>query len=539
MLPVLILISSLSLQAPAPAPDIPAERLGQVYSLVLQSRILEGRGLIDAAVAALRRATGLAPELAALHGELASLYMREDRPQEAAASARAALAIDPGQREAHRILGLIQAGQASQQTGPPADRLMDDAIGHLEQAIEGAPRDPGTLLALSQAYLRRGRYDDAVMSLEAFMRTQPGYPEATLMLSAAHEGAGSVDRAAEVLEELVIAEPNYLRGRVAAAELYERLGRWDEAARHWGGAAGDRSEAGYRLNQAAALINGERLEAARDTLREIVADVPDEIPAWYLLAVVERRLDNPTGAEAAARRIAAIDPEDARGLLAQAHALAAREDHRGVIELLQPRVDAARPRDVSSGMFARLVSELVAAYEQAGEPARAIQLLERAREEDAELLFALGAAYERHDRIDQAERAFRELIRRDPDHAGALNYLGYMLADRGERLDEAVAFVQRALDLDRNNPAYLDSLGWAFFKQGRLDEARGPLERAAAALPTVSVIQDHLGDLYLQLKRYSEAVRAFEQALAGDREDLNVTATSRKLDEARRLARQP
>jgi tetratricopeptide (TPR) repeat protein len=111
-----------------------------------------------------------------------------------------------------------------------------------------------------------------------------------------------------------------------------------------------------------------------------------------------------------------------------------------------------------------------------------------------------------------------------------------MLADRGQKLDEAVAFINRALALKADDPSYLDSLGWAFFRQRKFEEARPPLERAAKALPEVSFIQDHLGDLYVELKRYSDAAAAFDRALGGDREDVDVAAITNKRDRARELA---
>src|SRR5690606_21008814 len=82
-------------------------------------------------------------------------------------------------------------------------------------------------------------------------------------------------------------------------------------------------------------------------------------------------------------------------------------------------------------------------------------------------------------------------VERHPDSATALNSLGYTLADRGERLPEAIEYIERALAVDPDNPSYIDSLGWALFKQGRYEEAEPHLRRAAEALPTNSVVQDH------------------------------------------------
>ena len=137
---------------------------------------------------------------------------------------------------------------------------------------------------------------------------------------------------------------------------------------------------------------------------------------------------------------------------------------------------------------------------------------------------------------DQAETIFRALIAKDPGNAQALNYLGYMLADHNRKLPEAVDLIQRALKIDADNPSYLDSLGWAYFRQDKLADAQPALEHAATSLPRVSVIQDHLGQLYFQMKRYREAASAFDRALTGDREELDVAAVTKRRDRARELA---
>ncbi len=261
--------------------------------------------------------------------------------------------------------------------------------------------------------------------------------------------------------------------------------------------------------------------------------------AWYLLSQVERRAGNAVGAEDAARRIAEIDADDGRGPLALADAKIAAGDVKGAVAVLEPRVTAAREADVRSGTFTRMASNLAAALQELGEQPRAIAVLEAAQRRDptdTDLQFELAAGYERSGRTEDAERVFRALIAKDPQHAEALNYLGYMLAERGRQLDEAVDLVKRALVLDAENPSYLDSLGWAYFKKGSYDSARDPLERAAAARPRNSVIQDHLGDLYLQVKRYRDAVAAFDRALAGDRDGIDVPAVTKKRDRARELA---
>jgi tetratricopeptide (TPR) repeat protein len=109
-----------------------------------------------------------------------------------------------------------------------------------------------------------------------------------------------------------------------------------------------------------------------------------------------------------------------------------------------------------------------------------------------------------------------------------------MLADRGERLDEAIQLITRALEADPHNGSYLDSLGWAWFKKGDPVKARGYLQQAADQLPRNSVVQDHLGDVLLALGDRPGAAAAWERALAGDLDQVDVSTIRRKLDDARR-----
>src|SRR5262249_57855277 len=102
----------------------------------------------------------------------------------------------------------------------------------------------------------------------------------------------------------------------------------------------------------------------------------------------------------------------------------------------------------------------------------------------------------------------RQLITRAPNNAIALNYLGYMLAERGERLGESVDYLKRALAIDPDNGSYLDSIGWAYYKDGKLDLALDNLKKAADQLSTNSVVQDHYGRILFQLRPYNHTVLA-------------------------------
>ena len=129
--------------------------------------------------------------------------------------------------------------------------------------------------------------------------------------------------------------------------------------------------------------------------------------------------------------------------------------------------------------------------------------------------FLLGAIYERQKFFDRAEEEFKKVLAVNPKNAPALNYYGYMLGDLGIRLDEAEALVQRALEEDPYNGAYLDSLGWIYYKQNKLDEAEASAAQGgASANAHDATIHSHLGDVYAKYGPPEQAAAEWEKSLA-------------------------
>jgi tetratricopeptide (TPR) repeat protein len=141
--------------------------------------------------------------------------------------------------------------------------------------------------------------------------------------------------------------------------------------------------------------------------------------------------------------------------------------------------------------------------------------------------------FDKQKKFADAEAAFRQVLARDPENATALNYLGYMLAERGERLDESVIYLKKALQIDPGNGSFLDSLGWAYFKSDKLDLAEDNLRRAADQLRTNSVIQDHYGEVLFKLGRYDEAIAAWTRALSGDGDSIDKGDIDKKIRTAK------
>jgi len=137
------------------------------------------------------------------------------------------------------------------------------------------------------------------------------------------------------------------------------------------------------------------------------------------------------------------------------------------------------------------------------------------------LLFALGAAYERYGKYDEAVSTFEEIVAKNPNYDQALNYLGYMLADRGERLEYAHELIERAVSISPKNAAYLDSYGWVFYRLGNYKEALVHLERAVT-LDSDPVIFDHLGDVYQAAGNIEQARNWWQKALEMDPDNKHI-----------------
>ena len=138
------------------------------------------------------------------------------------------------------------------------------------------------------------------------------------------------------------------------------------------------------------------------------------------------------------------------------------------------------------------------------------------KDDQTRLLFSLGSAQERNGQFEGAVASFQKLLVIDSVHAPALNYLGYMLADRGEQLTYATQLIERALKISPDNGAYIDSYAWVQFKLGNLELALTELKKAAELITGDAVIYEHLGDIYRAMGNDSEATRNYQHALEID-----------------------
>jgi tetratricopeptide (TPR) repeat protein len=362
-------------------------------------------------------------------------------------------------------------------------------------------------------------------------------PRAFYLLSGAERRLKNFAAAEAAARRLIAASPDQLNGPLALAQIYEDQRRFAAAAdvlrpavaRH-----ADAAEPPRELLTAVAHLGFAELQAGRpdaaieafDTAGRVSAGTARFDAAIAQAHLLARRFDRAAEVARAARQ---RSPDDLRLVQLEARALArgGRSDRAVVV---------MRDALAAHGDNVQAHLTLAEVLQDAKRTAEADNVLAAAAEKfpsDLTVPFQRGALLEQRRDYAAAEAAFRQVLERDPLHAAALNYLGYMLADRGQRLDEAVALVERALAIDPGNGAYLDSLGWAYFRQEKYDKAEPLLRQAAEQSPGNSVIQDHLGDVLWASGKRREAVEAWRRALAGDGESIERPTIEGKIARAR------
>lgn len=412
-----------------------------------------------------------------------------------------------------------------------------------ERAVQVDPRSAELRAELASFHLRRSQPDEAEKAARAALEIDEGNLEAHRALGLVY--AGYSDAAGPRSTSPQIA--TYLRDAVTHLEraaasptlagdlvlqftlgrLYLRTEQPQKAVETLSRAVTvNPGSMQARLALAQAYAAGKDLSSAIDVLEAIVEDEPRVAAALGqyqeqagqfrdAAASYTKALEvQPMSRELKARRIAAL--YTARDF--QAAATFAGDAQR------QHPEDARFPRLRARALFdGGSRSDGVMVMEAAG----------RAFPKDVTTLYALADMYSDAGRSADAEKTLRSILAIEPANPNALNYLGYLLARRGERLDEAIDLVQRALTAEPDNGAFLDSLGWAFFRKGDLAQAEKYLSAAATRLPENSEVQDHLGDVLARRGRWPEAVEAWLRALDGDGGDIERAEVQRKIDDAR------
>ncbi len=447
---------------------------------------------------------------AKLYSALGYTYEQQKQYKNAIDAYRHAITLDRDNLDAIRGLAqnLLNDGQT------------DAALEQYKVIADANPEDAQTYVRIAEIYQRQGKFDDALDNLKKSGSMVQDSLEVPYRMAAIYQAQGRYDEALELMKDLVKKserpDNSYSQGeRSNRAVFLERLGTIYrdqgnnsaaiDAFRQLISLGGeDNAERGYQQ-----IIDtwreAKEWQKATEVAREAVQKVPKSRDLKMVLAAQEADMGD---ADRALKEVRSLLKGDA-------------DDRQVYITLAQMNTRLHRFPDA----------------EQALDKAEQLST----KPDDKEYIWFLrGSTYEREKHYAQAEEQFKKVIAADPQHAPALNYLGYMLADQNMKLEEALGYIKKAVELEPANGAYLDSLGWVYFRLGKYDLAEEYLVKASQRINTDPTVHDHLGDLYQKTGKLKLAIGHWERALnewnhtiAAEVDPTDVARVQKKLDSAK------
>jgi tetratricopeptide (TPR) repeat protein len=533
----------------------------EAYEHVARAHLYEEEDRWQDAAAELQRALPFDPEAAEVRAELAELFIRlgrlDDADDEIGRSLETAHTVDGYLARAH----LAEARRSSpSRAGEPIASLAEAC--KLALADEDAEEIEATHIELADAQEAALDLPAAIETLRSLVRAAPETQRGRVQLAALAWPLGELDEASDALATALEAEPADVEARIVMAELEIATGHFDDGKASFRDAI-DRADAPLDVADAFAgwlVLRGDLAEA-RELADRLGADAPD-VQSLALAATLERTVKRPDRALAmadAARKLGA-PPGQVALMVAAAQAIepdvdAAVKTYLGIgngdpsffesrlraAELLRDRGDvgaAARALDEASAVVAgddsREVDLAIARSEleeKRGDAAMAARWLDQslARKPAAgqrdqrltdRLVLAAAAVDERRGDWKRALAAVESLLVAEPRNVEALNFAGFVAADHGGDVAVALKRLQAAMALSPGSGGVVDSVGWAYFRAGDLAHADTYLEQASRLEPADPEILEHLGRLYERRQERDRALAAYRKALAlspGDR----------------------
>ena len=376
------------------------------------------------------------------------------------------------------------------------DGQLDASLEQYKVIADSNPEDAQTYVRMAEIYRRQAKYDLALENLKRADTLVPDTMDVPYSMASVYQAQGRYDDAIKLLQDLVKRTEKSEAGSSNAdrnnrAIFIERLGMVYREQENYTAAI----ETFRKM-----LTLGD--ENARSGYQEII-DTYREAKQW------------PQATAAAKEAVQKMpDDRDLRMVL-DAQLADTGEVDKSVADIRTMLKGGPEDREV----YLRLgiIYTRAKRYNEALEALAKAEQLSTKPEDKAYVSFLRGDLYQREKMFDQAEAEFRKVLATtaptDPQSAATLNYLGYMNADRGVKLDESLNFIKQALSFEPNNSAYLDSLGWVYFKLGKYDLAEENLTKASIHMGTDATVQEHLGDLYQKTGRLKLAAAHWERSV--------------------------
>jgi tetratricopeptide (TPR) repeat protein len=450
---------------------------------------------------------------AKLYAALGAAYEQRKDYKSAIDAFRHAIVLDRDNLDAIRGLAenLLNDGQ------------LDASLEQYKVIADSNPEDAQTYVRMAEIYRRQAKYDQALESLKRADTLVPDTMDVPYSMAAVYQAQGRYDDAIKLLQDLLKKTEKSETGSSQAdrnnrAIFVERLGMVYREQQNYTAAV----ETFRKM-----LPLGD--ENARSGYQEII-DTYREAKQWPQATAV---------AKEAVQKMP--NDRDLRMVL-DAQLADTGEFDKSVADIRTMLKGGPEDREV----YLRLgiIFTRAKRWDDALQALAKAEQLSTKSDDKAYVSFLRGDLYQRQKMFDQAETEFKKVLAvtapTDPQSAATLNYLGYMNADRGVKLDESLNFVKQALSLDPNNGAYLDSLGWVYFKLGKYDLAEENLTKAEAHMGTDPTVQEHLGDLYQKTGRlklaaahWDRAVQEWSKTVAPEQDGEAFAKVQQKLDAAK------
>ena len=419
---------------------------------------------------------------AKLYSALGAAYEQRKEYKNAIDAYKKAIQLDRDNLDAIRGLAenLLNDGQT------------DAALDQYKIIADANPEDAQTYLRLAEIYRRQGKYDLALENLKKADTMVPDSLEVPYNMAAVYQSQGRYDEAAKLLQDLVKKtekpDTSYSQSdRNNRAIFIERLGMV------------------YR--------DQENYQAAADTFRKMLTLSDENAERGYQNIIDTYREAKEWNQATAAAREAVQKLPNSRGLRMVLDAqLADTGDVDKALADVRSMLNG-KPDDREVYITLAQMNTRLRRWKDAEEALAKAEQLSSTSEDKQYVNFLRGSTFEREKKYDEAEAEFKKVLAENPQSAVVLNYLGYMNADRGVRLDESLNYIKQAVSLDPSNGAYLDSLGWAYFRLGKFDLAEENLNKASARMGSDPTVQEHLGDLYQKIGRLKLAAAHWERAI--------------------------
>jgi tetratricopeptide (TPR) repeat protein len=391
---------------------------------------------------------------------------------------------------------------------------LDEAALHLEKLSKQRPATR-VFNDLGNLYIRLGQPRDAAGAFEHSLDrdSTESNRRALIGLAGALEAEERFAEAISVYERAIAQLPDDLQTRKRLLMLQIRTDRLDDAIATIDSILTLYPADQERIRLGFLLYDTEQYDRAESLFVAMAErDGEDKYLGLFYLGRISGARDNPDAAKEYFRRATVVTDSIPDAWIHWGNVLASEDSLDAAVVIAKRGMEVVHDPEP----FWYFIGLTYSRGERYDSAAVWLQKSWQADTTDGRAQFSLAAALERAGRFPEAAVLFRGLISREPNNAGALNYLGYMFADSGVHLDESLDMIERAIGHDPDNGAYLDSFGWILYRLGRYTEAETQIRRALDILKSDSTIFDHLGDILAATGRRREAKEQWRRALELD-----------------------